>query len=395
VRHAVVLLGLVALAVPVAAAGDRAMPARTSGTVLALEFGKRGDTLVRLDRRTLAPTSSRLKLGGRTNFGRAFSPDGRRLAIGVLPIHGLRIVNVSRMKKIGRVWTPNIYISVLGWLAPRRIVGYAQDIGLFAVDPVSGKALRPPRIAGNIQAIRRAGNRLLILSGWPRWTIGFARLSVVDPTGRLRTVLLRRIKAGILSGGEPENVEPGLALDRSGRAFVVGGRDEPVAEVNLKTLAVNYHELPKEATSAVGRTRRAIWLGNGRIAVWGTDVVRAGPPDSHDYLPVGLSIVDLRQRTIETVDAEARGVAFTAGTVLASGIGTGLRGYSTAGKLRYQLFAGENVFTVATFDSRAWVGTVAVGPGPTPIRVIDVAAGTFREARRGVPWILHANFSAG
>jgi hypothetical protein len=299
------------------------------------------------------------------------------------------------MKKIGRVWTPNIYISVLGWLAPRRIVGYAQDIGLFAVDPVSGKALRPPRIAGNIQAIRRAGNRLLILSGWPRWTIGFARLTILDATGRVKTVQLRRIKAGILSGGEPENVEPGLALDRSGRAFVVGGRDEPVAEVNLKTLAVNYHELPKQATSAVGRTRRAIWLGNGRIAVWGTDVVRAGPPDSHDYLPVGLSIVDLRQRTIETVDAEARGVAFTAGTVLASGIGTGLRGYSTAGKLRYQLFAGENVFTVATFDSRAWVGTVAVGPGPTPIRVIDVAAGTFREARRGVPWILHANFSAG
>jgi hypothetical protein len=286
------LLGLVALAVPVAAAGDRASPARTSGTVLALEFGKRGDMLVRLDRRTLAPTSSRLKLGGRTNFGRAFSPDGRRLAIGVFPIHGLRIVDVSRMKKIGRVSTPNIDISALGWLAPRRIVGYAQNTGFFAVDPVSGKVLRPPRIAGNIQAIRRAGNRLLILSGWPRWAIGFARLSVIDPTGRVRTVLLRRIKAGILSGGEPENVEPGLALDRSGRAFVVGGRDEPVAEVNLKTLAVTYHELPKEATSAVGRTRRAIWVGDGRIAVWGTDVVRSGPPDSHDYLTVGLSIVD-------------------------------------------------------------------------------------------------------
>jgi hypothetical protein len=69
VRHAVVLLGLVALVVPVAAAGDRTSPAKPSGTVLALEWGKRGDTLVRLDRRTLAPTSGRLKLGGRTNFG--------------------------------------------------------------------------------------------------------------------------------------------------------------------------------------------------------------------------------------------------------------------------------------------------------------------------------------
>jgi hypothetical protein len=393
VRHAVVLLGLVALAAPVATAGDRAASAKSSGTVLALEWGKRSDTLVRLDRRTLTPTSRRVKLGGRTNLGWAFSPDGRRLAIGVLPIHGLRIVDVSRMKKIRRVWTPNIYIYALAWLAPRRIVGYAQDIGLFAVDPVSGKALRPPGIAGNIQEIKRAGNRLLVLSGWPRWTIGFARLSVVDPTGRVRTVLLRRIKAGILSGGDPENVKPGLAIDRSGRAFVVGGRDEPVAEVNLNTLAVTYHELPKEATSAVGRTRRAIWLGNGRIAVWGADVVRSGPPDSHDYVPVGLSIVDLRQRTIETVDAEARGVAFTAGALLVSGPGNGLRGYSTAGKLRYQLFPGENALVLATFDSRAWVGTITVD-GSIPTRgVIDVTSGTFRVWRRGVPRLLHPSFS--
>ena len=67
----------------------------------------------------------------------------------------------------------------------------------------------------------------------------------------------------------------------------------------------------------------------------------------------------------------------------------------TAGKLRYQLFAGENVFTVATFDSRAWVGTISIDPGPTPIRVINVAAGTFRETRRGVPRLLHPNFSTG
>ena len=392
-RHAVVLLGLVALAAPVAAAGDRATPARTSGTVLAIQREKRGDVLVRLDRRTFAPTSSRLRLGGRANLAWAFSPDGRRLAVGVIHAHGLRIVDLRRMKIVGRVWTPNIYVYGLSWLAPRGIVGDAQDIGLFSVDPVSGKELPPPRIAGNIQAIRHVGSRLLVVSGWPKWTIGFARLTVVEPKGRVRTVLLRRIKAGTRSGGHPKNIETGLALDPSGRAFVVGGRDEPVAEVNLKTLAVTYHELPKEATSAVGRSRRAVWIGNGRIVVSGTDVVRAGPPESHDYLPVGLSIVDLRQRTIETVDAEARGVAFTAGTLLASGIRTGLRAYSPAGKLRYQLFAGENVFTVATFDSRAWVGTVAGGPGPTVIREIDVAAGTFREARRGVPWILHANFS--
>jgi hypothetical protein len=396
VRHAVVLLGVVALAVPVTAAGDRATPARTSGTVLAIQREKRGDVLVRLDRRTLAPTSGRLRLGGRANLAWAFSPDGRRLAVGVIHAHGLRIVDLRRMKSVGRVWTPNIYIYGLSWLAPRRIVGDAQDIGLFAVDPASGKELRPPRIAGNIQAIRRAGSRLLVVSGWPKWTIGFARLAVVEPNGGVRTVLLRRIKAGTRSGGHPENIETGLALDPSGRAFVVGGRDEPVAEVNLKTLAVTYHELPKEATSAVGRSRRAVWIGNGRIAVWGTDVVRSGPPERHDYVPVGLSIVDLKQRTIETVDPQAESVVFSAGarTLLASAIGTGLRGYSTSGERRYELFPGENVFTLATFDSRAWVSTIHLpNDPPHPIRVIDVASGTVLGTRPRLPRLLHPSFS--
>jgi hypothetical protein len=174
-RHAVVLLGLVALAVPVAAAGDRASPAKRSGTVLALEYGKRGDSLVWLDRRSLEPTSRRFRLGGRSNLGWAFSPDGRRLAVGVIHAHGLRIVDLRRMKIVGRVRTPNIYVHALAWLGPRRILGEAQDIGLFSVDPVSGKALRPPRIAGNILRIKRAGNRLVLLSGWPKWTFGFAR----------------------------------------------------------------------------------------------------------------------------------------------------------------------------------------------------------------------------
>lgn len=390
-RNVALLLALAALAAPVAAAGERASSTKPARTVLGVEFGKRGDSLVWLDRRTLEPTSRKLKLGGRSNLGWAFSPDGRRLAVGVIPVHGLRIVDVRRMKNIGRVWTPDIYIYGLWWLAPRRIVGLAQDIGLFSVDPVSRKPLRPPRIAGNIQEIRRAGNRLLFLSGWPKWMIGFARLAVLDATGRVRTVQLRRIKAGTLSGGHPETFKPGLALDPSGRAFVVGGRDEPIAEVNLKTLAVTYHELPTEAKTVVGRSRRSVWLGNGRIAVWGEDVVRSGPPQRDDSVPAGLSIADLKQRTIRTVDPEALRVAFTARTLLASGRGTGVRAYSTAGERRYELFAGEEVVALATFDSKAFVRTLR--DQMSPIRVVDVATGRLVGTRRGLPRLLHPNFS--
>jgi hypothetical protein len=159
VRYAALLLGVLALVAPVASPGDSARPIRTAGTVLAIQREKRGDVLVRLDRRTLAPTSSRLKLRGRANIAWAFSPDGRRLAVGVIHAHGLRIVDVRRMKIVGRVWTPSIYVYRLAWLGPRLIVGEAERFGLFALDPVAlatfdSRAWVPPLAI--CRAIRRA-----------------------------------------------------------------------------------------------------------------------------------------------------------------------------------------------------------------------------------------------
>jgi hypothetical protein len=221
--------------------------------------------------------------------------------------------------------------------------------------------------------------------------------SVLDAAGSVRTAQLRRIRAGTLSSGSQEKTfEPGLAFDPSGRAFVVGGRDEPVAEVNLKTLAVTYHELPTAAKTVIGRSRRTVWLGGGRLAVWGDDWVPARPPALIDKSPVGLSIVDLTDHTIETVDPQAQSVVFSAGarTLLASAIGTGLRGYSTSGERRCELFPGENVFTLATLDSRAWVYTIQLPSDPMrPIRVIDVASGTVLGTRPRLPRLLHPNFS--
>jgi hypothetical protein len=54
-------------------------------------------------------------------------------------------------------------------------------------------------------------------------------------------VQLEGIKAGTRFDWESmrgESYVPGLAVDPAGRAFVGGGRDEPVAEVDLRMLAV-------------------------------------------------------------------------------------------------------------------------------------------------------------
>lgn len=387
-RNVALLAALVALAAPVSAAGERASSLKTADTVLAIEPGRRYDTLVRLNAQTLEPTGAKLALRDKLSHWYAFRPDGRRVAIPSVAAHGLRVFDTRSLKRTGRVWLSDVYVGEYAWMAPRRIVGYGQE-GVFAVDPVAGKPLRTPAIPPEIVDVRRVGNRLVFLFGRPRWAIGTARLVVVDPKGRSTEVRLTRIKAAVLERGYgPENFAPGLTIDPAGRAFVVGGRDEPIAEVNLKTRRVTYHELPKVVQEVTGRRRNAIWLGGGRIAVWGDDVVNQS--GRHEVVHTGLAIADLRQRRYEVVDADARSVSFTARTLLVSDWRSGLKGYSTTGQRLYEAFAGERVMSIATFRSRAFV--VSLLGEPSGIRLIDARTGAVVGTRRSLPFILHPDF---
>jgi hypothetical protein len=389
VKTAAFGLLLVALAVPVSAAGERS--ASTADTVLAIESGRRYDSLVRLNAQTLEPTGARVALRDKLSHGYAFRPDGRRVAIPSVAAHGLRVFDTRSLKRAGRVWLSDVYVREYAWMAPRRVVGFGQE-GVFAVDPVGGKPLRAPAIPLEIVDVRRVGNRLVFLFGRPRWAIGTARVVVVDPTGRSTEVRLTRIKAGVLEqGGGPENFAPGLAIGPAGRALVVGGRDEPIAEVNLKTRRVTYHELPKVAQQVTGRMRNAIWLGGGRIAVWGDDVVKQS--GRHEVVHTGLEIADLRQRRYEVIDADARSVSFTARTLLVSDWRGGLKGYSTTGQRLYEAFAGEHVLSIATFRSRAFVVSLRVES--RGIRLVDARTGAVVGTRRSLPFILHPDFRRG
>jgi hypothetical protein len=388
VKSAAFVLTLLALAVPVSAVGERTSSTKTADTVLAIEAGRRYDTLVRLNAQTLEPTGAKLALRDKLSHWYAYRPDGRRIAIPSVAAHGLRVFDTRTLKRSGRVWLSDVYVREYAWMAPRRIVGFGQE-GVFAVDPVAGKPLRAPAIPPEIVDVRRVGNRLVFLFGRPRWAIGTARLVVVDPTGRSTEVRLTRIKAGVFERGfGPENFAPGLAIDPAGRAFVVGGRDAPIAEVDLKTRRVTYHELPTVAQDVTGRMRNAIWLGGGRLAVWGDDFVEQS--GRHEVVHTGLVIADLRQRRYEMVDADARSVSFTARTLLVSDWGGGLRGYSTTGQRLYEAFAGEQVMSIATFRTRAFV--VSLLGEPRGIRVVDARTGAVVGTRRSLPFILHPDF---
>ena len=132
--------------------------------------------------------------------------------------------------------------------------------------------------------------------------------------------------------------DAGLAVDPAGgRAFVVAA-GPTVAEVDLAGLHVTYHRLrqpvsllrrlahwlvpPAQAKLAAGTWRAACWLGNGSLAVWGTDarVTGATPAELRsDLSPSGLKLVDTRTWTVRTLDPEATGARWVAGRLLAFG----------------------------------------------------------------------------
>jgi hypothetical protein len=405
VRAAFVVFALVALAAPLAASGEQAVPAKVAGTVLAIESSRGQDYLVRLDANSLRPASKRLALGGNA-YAWSFSPDGRRLALGVDRVRGVRIVDVRRMKLAGRIQTWGGGIAALAWVAPRRILGW-EGAGLFLLDPLARKRLPSPGgPAGDVLLAERTGNRLVLLAAAP-FEIGAARLVVVEADGSVRSVQLDRIRAGTslpLETRRGESYRPALVLDQAGHAYVVAAGDEPVAEVGLDRLTVTYHDLEREQSlltrfrnwlepaaqakePLAGSSRAGIWLGDGKLAIWGYDSVPVGA-GAVDTTPVGLSVVDTKDWTTRTIDARARQAAFAAGTLLATSEQGGLTGFTTDGARRYHVFERARPFVVATFDARAFVAF-----DRKPIHVVDAATGGVITTRRAVPRLLHRSFS--
>jgi hypothetical protein len=352
--------------------------------VLAIRSGPRGSKLVRLDRRTLVPVSKKRVALGSGSGAWALSPDGSRLAVGTEAALGLRLVDVKRMRTVADVQTRNGQIAAVTWLTPRRIVG-VEETGLFVVDPVARRLIRSEPLDEYAVAVGRTADALVLLLA-PRDQLGWARLALVDPEGAVRSVVLDRILAGSRFPAEPaasvgERWSPGLALDAvGGRAFVVGG-DSPIAEVDLRSLSVRYRDPARKASlldrlrswlepeahakgPVVGSHRTARWLGGGFLAITGEDGRLTGP-DRVEAKVAGVTLVDTRSWEARTLVERANGIAFGAGTLVASlydpfdrRAGIGLRGWSRDGRKRFDLFGGQQVGLMGTLDDRAFVDAI-------------------------------------
>jgi DNA-binding beta-propeller fold protein YncE len=109
----------------------------------------------------------------------------------------------------------------------------------------------------------------------------------------------------------------GLAVGPSGdRAYVIGA-GPVVAEVDLQTLSVSYHEVPDLPSLGSAFHRSAAWFGDRYVAIFGEafDDDASAPTTT----PAGISLVDTTTWHVETLESRASMAIVSAGLLLAFG----------------------------------------------------------------------------
>jgi hypothetical protein len=365
--------------------GEPQTPAR----LLGISWAHRG-SLARFDPLTLRVLPGRrVRLEGAPTSW-SYSPDRKKLAIG-LEGSRVQIVDVRRMRKVkGTVVRPVLGLNVeaLAWLRPRRILG-VDAAGFFVVDPVARRVLRRPVVLWRLVRLTVSRDALVVLLANPT-SLEPVRLAAISPEGRVRSVTLSRILGGTKEPEDdnhlPERWEPALAVDAEGRHAFAIGADSSVAEVDLRSLTVEYHSL-SERVSPAERVRN--WLEPEAAAKGPLGGLRLHAELADGFLavagengsgPAGLRVIDTTDWTTRTIEPRATGFVF-AGTSLVTFQGAlydpddpkggiGLRGYGIDGRQLFHLFGDRPIFSVPTVGTRAWVHT-----GDGSFTAVDTATG--------------------
>ena len=376
-------------------------PKRQAKERVAFVWQGDGTRLARVDERTLTrigPLSPRL--GFALSAWALARPAGNLLAVATHRYANeskdfLRFVDLRSLRLVRRTVDLDGYGRALLWARLDRLVAIvgnccAPGLSVVTVDTGARRILSRHELAGDVLGpVGRAAGALVLLET-PRNEIGPARPDVVAADGSVRSVGLDEVRAG--SSWPPEGFDtpigttrqPALAVDPAGnRAFVIQP-DGPAAEIDLRTLAVSYHDLsaPRSLLARLdgwltptarakglnGPQWRGLWLGDGLLAVTGTE--ETASTDANNQLvgsaaPAGLAIVDTRDWTIRMLDRGADTVTPAEGLLLATGrrwssteqraSGMGLAAYGPDRSLRFRLFAGASSWVLAVSMGRAYV----------------------------------------
>ena len=331
----------------------------------------------------------------------ALSPDDRRLAAVTDRATVLRLIDVDRMRAIGRVRTSvrGSYASVV-WPRRDRLWIVLAESGCCAVgattvvtvDAIARRVVARRRFDGGLARVAASRNGPVLLLA-PSALIGPARLVSVDAAGAVEQLPLDGVSAGVMPMELAPSVErvrtPALAVDPDGRRAYVVSAAPYVIEAELRQRRVNAHRLvaqsspwdrlrqllepSAEASAQVGAVRDAVWIGAGRIAFSGYDsgaVWRPGEGLEAERRPAGLHVIDTRDWRVRTLDGQASAFV-AAGGMLLTGDSRGLTAYSPDGGERFRVLDGRRVEIVASAGSLAYVRT---RPEPA-LQVVDVVRG--------------------
>ncbi len=314
------------------------------------------------------------------------SPDGRETVFGGEFDCRLYLVDRARQRLVAslsldRPSRSGCAVTPLAWVASHRVAvsiwsGDAHRTGrsaLAIVDPGTRAVSTEPLGIVVAEPLRLPGGGAALLSspplgppqgGIPEERLGPARVIRIGADGRVARLVLTRIRAGFASSRTLNRI-PGFALDPDRSRAIVVSEGEGAAEVDLRTLRVVYHPLPHAFDARPRRlaspprqhrgtnnpsrdlVREAHWVGSGLVAVTGYDNW------THDFrdqtLAAGLKLLDTRRWTVRAVNPRVRSLRFALGTILAwDERPDGLWGYGPAGRLRFHLFSGQQV----------WVGPI-------------------------------------
>ena len=390
-RRRLGLLSAFSAAIVVVAAGaDRARTAAAAEPVLGFyQLPNSAVVLARLDPLTLKPVSARVRIG-EYHSAWSLSPDGTQLAVAVSAPGphtriGVEIVDLTQMRIVQQIET-GIAAEALDWLAPHLLAADLQRGGTVLVDPATSTVVQRWTHPSSERAWAATREAFVVVyrdrvragqKGRPA-----ARMVVVDVDGRIRSVALRSTR---IARPDTFTHDVGLAVDPTSEHAYVFAADDPVAAVDLRTLAVTYHRVPRLLLSARARRahvdvrkRRALWLGNGRVLVVGNDLVYSPDVSGWSATAAGATIVDTSTWRSRTLDRRAGAAVTGAGTLLVYAPGLqiprssprpGLVGYTAGGRKRFELFRGQQVWDVRVAGGRAYVRT------PRAVRIVDPAAG--------------------
>jgi hypothetical protein len=388
--------------------------------LLAISFNDVSAGLVRLDPETLRPLPGEPLDLRASSFGWSYSSDRSRLVLG--DNHGhVRFVDVAQMRTLGEIRTKaNAPLALSAWLGD-RVLGVwhtPRGVAVRVIDASQRRVVRVVPLVGWLQTAARLPGELVLLLG-PARGIGPSRLVVVDAEGRTRQVAVARIRSGRVdpprtSIGVFRHADAGLAVDPTRRLAFAVAAGAPIAEVDLTTLRVSYHEL-SEPISMLGRLRswlepraeakgapdgpdrKALWVGDQALVVFGSDA--HGSVDSRGrpqltVTPAGVRLVDTRTWSSTILERGATAVSPADGALLVTAslwdsrtqttTGVGLVGYGSDGA-SFHLWGDAAVYVQAA-GNRA----VASVSGTKRSYVVDVATGRVLDERDGAQPLLLA-----